>query len=101
MHRSRRILVAAVAAVSTVSIHTASRAANVTWDGGGANDNLSTAVNWSADTLPAVGDSVFFAGATRTTPSTAGGAAQYLALFFNAGASAFNIGGANPITLGS
>ncbi|MEO8639586.1 MAG: hypothetical protein ABI458_06710, partial [Chloroflexota bacterium] len=38
-------------------------AATRTWDGGGADNNWSTAANWSADTLPVPGDTVTFNGA--------------------------------------
>jgi|GEM_PF-1963686 len=35
-------------------------AASVTWDGGGTDDNWSTAANWSSDTLPVNGDILVF-----------------------------------------
>lgn len=35
-------------------------AATVTWDGGGADNNFSTAANWSADAVPSSGDSLIF-----------------------------------------
>ena len=40
-------------------------AGNKIWDGGGANDNWSTAANWSGDVAPVASDSVQF-GATST-----------------------------------
>ena len=41
-----------------------------TWDGGGADDNWSTAGNWSGDTAPVAGDNVIFDGATSNDPCT-------------------------------
>lgn len=40
------------------------------WDGGGANNNVSSAANWTGDTLPANDGtaSVTFSGATRSSP---------------------------------
>src|SRR6185369_13503674 len=72
-----------------------------TWDGGGADDNLSNAINWIGDIAPASTDSVTFTGAIRTTPSVDLTTLQYVALNFDAGASAFTIGGTNALTLGS
>jgi autotransporter-associated beta strand protein len=40
---------------------------NPTWDGGGNNNNWSTAANWVNDTLPQNGDTIAFQGSTRTT----------------------------------
>jgi len=37
-------------------------AATRTWDGGGLDNNWSTAANWSSDTLPVAGDTVTFNG---------------------------------------
>jgi hypothetical protein len=37
-------------------------AANITWDGGGSNNNWSEAANWSGDTVPGDMDIVFFDG---------------------------------------
>jgi autotransporter-associated beta strand protein len=42
--------------------------ATFTWDGGGADDNWSTAANWVGDKAPRDGDSLVFTGATRQTP---------------------------------
>ena len=38
------------------------------WDGGGADDNLSTAANWEGDEAPVSGDILVFRGNVRTTP---------------------------------
>jgi fibronectin-binding autotransporter adhesin len=44
--------------------------AQFTWDGGGTNNNVSSAANWAGDTLPANDGTaaVTFSGATRSTP---------------------------------
>jgi len=44
-------------------------AASITWDGGGADNNWSTAQNWSGDTLPGTADLAIFDG-TSTTNAT-------------------------------
>ncbi|HQU81863.1 MAG TPA: hypothetical protein PKY59_01985, partial [Pyrinomonadaceae bacterium] len=44
-------------------------AANITWDGGGADNNWSTAANWSGDVVPTNADRVFF-NATSTKNAT-------------------------------
>lgn len=41
-------------------------AATITWDGGGADNNWSTAENWSTDTVPTATDVVIFNGTTTT-----------------------------------
>lgn len=38
-----------------------------TWDGGGANDNWTTAENWVGDVAPTAGDDLVFAGGTQTS----------------------------------
>ena len=38
------------------------------WDGGGVDDNLSTAANWEGDEAPVSGDILVFRGNVRTTP---------------------------------
>jgi len=47
-------------------------AATTTWDGGGADNNWTTAANWSDDTAPVTGDTLVFDSAgctTRPTPT--------------------------------
>lgn len=39
-------------------------AANATWDGEGADDNISTAANWAGDVAPSDGDTLIFPAAT-------------------------------------
>jgi len=36
-----------------------------TWDGGGGDNNWTTAANWAGDTAPAAGDDLVFSGTTR------------------------------------
>ena len=36
-----------------------------TWDGGGGDNNWTTAANWDLDTAPAAGDDLVFSGTTR------------------------------------
>jgi len=84
---------AVIAAVST-SIAGAS-----TWDGLGADDNWSTALNWS-DSVPVAGSALIFDGSVDTSPNNnistavlAGGTDE--SFTFNATAAAFTIGGNN------
>ena len=73
-----------------------------TWDGGGANDNWSTGANWNADVAP-VNDGnadVIFAGSTRTSPIMDVDWA-IKTLTFASGASAYNLGGDNLLSLGT
>ena len=39
-----------------------------TWDGGGANNNWTTAANWDSDIAPVSGDDLVFDGVVRTSP---------------------------------
>ena len=55
------------AALMTVAAGNAD-AATKFWTGGGSDNNLSTAANWSDGTAPASGDALVFAGNVRTTP---------------------------------
>lgn len=45
-------------------------AATATWDGGGADDNISTALNWVGDVAPSNGDSLVFDNTGLTTDAT-------------------------------
>src|SRR5262245_1646877 len=68
-----------------------------TWDGGGADNNLSTNLNWADNTAPAsdlVNTDIVFAGAVRLTPSVSAAFSTNSITFNNtAGANAFTIGG--------
>ena len=74
-----------------------------TWTGGGANDNTLTETNWASGYYPQPGTTsvMYFAGSTRLTPNfnyADGG--PFGSIYFNSGASSFNVGG-SPITLHS
>ena len=71
---------------------------NFTWDGGGTDNNWTTAANWNPDGAPgSPQNNLNFAGSTRLTPNNNFGnySAGYR-IFFNSGASSFTQGG-NPI----
>nr|MCU0781327.1 autotransporter-associated beta strand repeat-containing protein [Akkermansiaceae bacterium] len=87
---------ALAALLSAPSLH-----AGQIWDGGGADNNWTTANNWDSNTLPTFTNAITFAGGTRLTPnnnradaSTVGGIN-----FTNTATNAFTLGG-NSITLG-
>ncbi|BCX48013.1 hypothetical protein HAHE_19210 [Haloferula helveola] len=77
-------------------------AATFTWDGGGADDNLTTPANWVGDIAPnpAGGDDLVFAGSTRLSPQVD---VPFIAesITFNNTAAAFSLAGANPLTIGN
>jgi autotransporter-associated beta strand protein len=80
---------------SAANVH----AAIVTWDGGGVNNNWTSALNWVGDNAPVANDSLVFDGFTRLTPNNdflAGTAFDGLRFAVTAGA--FALGG-NQITL--
>jgi autotransporter-associated beta strand protein len=81
---------AAIAVVVLVSTAN-SQAADRTWDGGGGDDNWNTAANW--DAAIATGDSLFFDGSTRLTPTNDTTANSDYNITFNSGASAFTLSG--------
>src|SRR4051812_28478475 len=60
MSRKHKRLAALIAASSVVAISYKTQAASFTWDGGGANNQLSNPVNWVADAAPNANDSLFF-----------------------------------------
>ncbi len=62
---TRRTRRAAVIVVSLACVCPVARAGN-TWDGGGGDDNWSTAANWDGDTAPGFG-TLTFSGSTRTS----------------------------------
>ncbi len=76
-------------------------AQTVVWDGGGANNNWSTAANWTTDVAPANNGTatVQFAGNTRLSPH-AEAAWNLAGLGFASGADAFTLGG-QTLTLGA
>ncbi len=70
------------------------------WDGGGADDNWGTGANWSPDGAPSTGTGIQidFAGSTRLTPFwNYGSFDQMGSIFFDSGAGAFTLNGANAM----
>jgi autotransporter-associated beta strand protein len=88
---------AAVAAMVQVGFSGSVLAATITWDGGGANDNLNTAANWVGDILPVAADSLVFTGLVRNAPIVSV-PSTYVGLTFDVNAGAFTFGGANALT---
>jgi fibronectin-binding autotransporter adhesin len=74
--------------------------AGTTWDGGGADDNWSTVLNWNPDGAPANDGTagIVFAGSVRLAPYV-DTAWDVLSLTFNNTAGAFSLSG-SPLTLG-
>lgn len=72
------------------------RAATYTWDGGGGDDNWSTAANWN-NTLT-TGNALVFAGTTRLTNTNDLSGYTFTSITFNNTAGAFVLGG-NSFTL--
>lgn len=72
------------------------------WDGGGADNNWSTANNWISNTAPTVAANDYgFSGSVRLTPTADGGSAWAVtSLVFTSSASAFTLGG-TTLNLGS
>ena len=69
------------------------------WDGGAADNNVTSSTNWVSDLAPGfVGDSLAFDGTTRLTPNLDTNY-SVTALTFNSGAGSFVIGTANGSTL--
>lgn len=64
-----------------------------TWDGGGSDNNWTTAANWSTDIAPIAGDDIVFSGSTRTTPSNDFAANTSFASITFSGNTAFTVSG--------
>src|SRR5947208_2865434 len=78
------------------------RAATDTWDGGGADNNISTNNNWADNTAPAsnlTNTDLIFAGTTRLAPNFSGVFSAH-SVTFNNTAGAFTLGG-QLLTIGS
>jgi autotransporter-associated beta strand protein len=70
-----------------------------TWSGGGANDSIATAANWTGGISPiSPEDGLTFTGSTRTTPSL-DSSATTPGLVFDSGASSFTLGATGGSTL--
>ena len=65
----RCLTLAAAAVFFVTTVATTAAAATRTWDGGAADNNWTTAVNWEGDVAPAAGDDLVFpaAAADKTT----------------------------------
>jgi autotransporter-associated beta strand protein len=69
------------------------------WDGGGADDNWTTGLNWTNDAAPAAGSGLVFDGASRLAPNNDfGDNTLFSGLVFGGSAEPFTVGG-NAITL--
>src|SRR3954468_9501200 len=94
--RFRPVHVLRTAATLALVAFSAAHATIFTWDGGGGNNNWSTANNWNPNGAPAqnAGADLVFAGATRVT-NTADGTnpSSWLinSLSFASGASSFTV----------
>ena len=65
-----------------------------TWNGGGGNNNLSTAGNWSNGVSPLTYDALYFDGTTRLSPvNDLTADIELNGITFNSGAGAFNLTG--------
>ncbi|MEA2325922.1 MAG: large repetitive protein, partial [Thermoanaerobaculia bacterium] len=64
MNMDIRVFVRAAAMLAMVVASLSASGAVVTWDGGGADDNWSTAANWSLDLLPTSSDDVIITNVT-------------------------------------
>lgn len=98
--RTLAILSASIAALLTIdSAACRVHAADLTWNGGGGDDNWSTPANWGGF-LPSPGDALIFDGSVRTsTTNNLLAGALFSGIGFNNTAGAFTLRG-NSITLG-
>ena len=94
---------AIVGLASGLPFSTSADAADVIWNGGGADGNWNTANNWGG-TAPVAGDSLTFGGTTRlTTANNFPAGTSFAGITFASGAGAFTLAGtsagANRIAL--
>jgi len=81
---------------TAVEIDTSDRPTSAVWDGGGADNNMKTDLNWDVDVYPNTGtvSTLNFAGSTRTTPNNDYAAnSDFGTIDFNSGASSFTLAG--------
>ena len=100
IRRFVRRLTALGAGVLAVLVAVSAVQAQSTWDGGGADNNWSTANNWNPDGVPAFPADLVFNGNVRLTPNNDLTNPAVRNLTFGAGAGAFVIGGPSPFVLG-
>ena len=85
--------------IVTLTDVTGVSATTKTWDGGGSDNNWTTAANWVGDLAPLAGDALVFAGSVRLAPNNNYAAAtSFASITFDNTADLFVIGG-NQITL--
>jgi autotransporter-associated beta strand protein len=103
MQRSKKLLIATAAAAAVGQwslVQFTASAASFTWNGAGADNNLSSGANWIGGAAPGTADFAVFTGSTRTTP-VVDTARQQSGVIFDSLASAFTLGGSNTLTLGA
>lgn len=90
----RQVQDAIVLGLALVCLSAPNSASAQAWDGGGGNDNWSTAANWNPDGVPANNGTanLVIAGNARLTPN-ADAAWDFAGLTFNNTAGAFTLGG--------
>lgn len=95
LNESLKIVVCGLAVLSGARVSAETR----TWNGGGGDNNWSTADNWGG-TAPLGGDALVFAGTVRgTNVNDFADWTSFAGLTFNSGAGLFSLSGA-PIVLG-
>ena len=91
--KTPRILTTTIA----ILLATHAFAVNDTWDGGGADNNISTNLNWADNTAPAsdvLNTDLFFQGAVRLAPNFSSAFSAHSITFnVTAGANAFTMNG--------
>src|SRR5438067_903220 len=98
--RRNQVVKAAVAATAAGLVPVSmSRAASLTWNGGGTDSNWSTVFNWSPAQAPVSGDSLTFDGFGRLTNTNDVSGLTLSGVTFAPTAGAFSVGGLG-VTLG-
>lgn len=93
----RRRLAGALAALGIAFFNPQAPAATLTWNGGGTDDNWSTAANWNGTAMNATGDFIQFSGTNRLTPVN-NFATSVIGISFLSSAGAYVLSG-NAVTL--
>ncbi|MBA3936181.1 MAG: autotransporter-associated beta strand repeat-containing protein [Planctomycetes bacterium] len=84
---------------TAVTLTDVARPTTRVWDGGGGDNNWTTAANWDFDLAPVAGEDLQFAGSTRTSPNNDfASATSFASITFNSAGSAFTVAG-NAMTL--
>lgn len=95
--RQSRIFLGICTAAFSIPLSVSAQSA--TWNGGGGDNNWSTALNWGG-TAPVAGDALFFGGSVRPTAvNNLAADTSFNGITFNAGADPFTLSG-NRISLG-